>query len=266
MSCSITGKLTLKKKLKRKPKILNRVKTTIFVFFFTIHSSFLVHGLSCLTLKTVEMASKTLRLSYESSTFSVVVRTSDWESSYNKLQRQIEKKTGLAFPKNCYLTIGSQDDHDDNDDDDTKTINSFESLQTRLSELNEKKIPVQICKGQIKTQTDDIEENNQCIVEYKAIGSDKHEKVSFAWCKGDDFDVDDFFDNLSNAIKDEMDFGRLEVDINDIEDVFNSFNVYHCKNDETNLIEEKDDFEELMLDDVNEDDNAKDIYFVLKQV
>ena len=59
------------------------------------------------------MASKTLYLSYESNTFSVVVRGSDWQSSYSKLQSKIEKKTGLAFPNNCYLTIHEQNDDDE---------------------------------------------------------------------------------------------------------------------------------------------------------
>ena len=157
-----------------------------------------------------------------------------------------------------------------NNDDHERIINSFGSLQTQLSELNEKKIHADICKGQMKAQTDSSTETNQCIIKYEAIGSGKEQTVSFAWCKGDDFDIDEFFDDLTNAIKDEMDFGALDVDMNAIEDVLNLFDVYHCNsssnNDESNLIEKKDDLEDLMLDDLNEDDSIEDIYFVLKQV
>ena len=208
-------------------------------------------------------------MSYEGKTFSVVVRPSDWKSSYGKLQSKIEKKTGLTFPSNCYLRIRLQNE-DGNvnvNDDNRTTIHSLESLKTGLTELNEKKVYADICVEQIKAEAESTG-NHQCMIKYDAIGNNKKQNISFTWIKGDDFDIDEFFDDFSNAIENEIDFGKMDITMDDIDDVLKSFDLYYwsSNNNKTTLIAKKDDLEDLMLDDLNDDDDVENIFFVLKQV
>ena len=212
------------------------------------------------------MASITLYLKHANSSFSVVVRPSDWNSSFTKLRNKIEKKIkGLSFPSGCYLSIQQPNQPNNVNDDNQVTIHSLESLQTVLSELNEKKVYADICIGQIK-----VDGNHQCMIKYNAIGNNKQQTASFVWYKGDDFEIDQFLNDLLEAIKNGIDFGTLDVDINEIEDVLSSLNFYYCNsstnNNENKLIEEKDDLEDLMLDDLNDNDDIKHICFVLTQV
>ena len=213
------------------------------------------------------MASTTLYLKHENSSFSVVVRPSDWNKSFIKLQNRIKNKiTGLCFPTGCYLRIRQPNQPDNVNDDNEVTIHSLESLQTVLSELNERKVYADICVGQIEG-----DENHQCMIKYDAIGHNEQQTTSFVWSKGDDFDIDEFLNDLCEAIKNGIDFGTLDVDMNDIEDVLSSLNFYYCNSSSSNKNEKKlivkiDDLEELMLDDLNENDDIKHICFVLTQV
>ena len=213
------------------------------------------------------MASTTLYLKYENNSFSVVVRPSDWNKSFTKLQNKIKNKIkGLSFPSGCYLSIQQPNQPDNVNDGNEVTIHSLESLKTVLSELNERKVYADVCVGQIKG-----DENHQCMIKYDAIGNKEQQTASFVWSKGDDFDIDEFFNDLREAIKNGIDFGTLDVDINDIEDVLSSLNFYYCNSSSSNKNEKKlivkiDDLEELMLDDLNENDDIKHICFVLTQV
>ena len=210
------------------------------------------------------MASITLYLKHENGSFSVVVRPSDWKKSFTKLQNKIENKIkGLSFPSGCYLSIRQPNPQNNVNDGNEVTIHSRDSLQTVLSELNEKKVYADICVGQIKRDG-----NHRCMIKYDTIGNNNHQQTSFVWSKGDDFDIDEFFNDLVEAIKNEIDFGTLDVDMNEIEDVLSSMNFYYCNSskNEKKLIEKIDDLEELMLDDLNENDDTKHICFVLTQV
>ena len=203
------------------------------------------------------MASITLYLKHENSSFCVVVRPSDWNSSFTKLQCKIENKTkGLSFPSRCYLSVRQPNQPNNVNDANEVTIHSLESLQTVLSGLNERKVYADICVGQIKG-----DKNHQCMIKYA------NQTTSFVWSKGDDFEIDQFFNGLRGAIKNEIDFGTLDVDINEIEDVLSSLNLYYCNSsNENKLIEKIDDLEDLMLDDLNDNGDIKDIWFVLTPV
>ena len=214
------------------------------------------------------MTTKTLKLKYEEKTFVTLVRSPDW--GFAKLRKVIQNKVGISFPDECYLRVSNL-----NDDISQETlIYSQETLKSALDQLNEKKVIVTIHDGNpSKANTND---SNKCVVFYVSPGG-QNTKFSLIWNKGEDFDIDKFFDDLTDAIQDNIDFDNDNIVIDSIDDVFGSSQLvlFHCDAfiddisdiDNKNLAEKTclDEFEDLMAE-LNEEDDVKDVHLILKQV
>ena len=211
------------------------------------------------------MASKTLKLKYEDNTFATVVRPHDcW--SFEKLQKVIKTKTTLIFPDECHLRVFNGSGNKIQE----KLIFSKQSLKSVLDQLDNKKIEAIIHRGNDHYNNASMKRSDdyQCIISYK--GNDNSRQFCFTWYKGEDFDIDDFVDDMVNAIQGEIDFGDSNIVIDNINDIFETLEVYYCHpsmidSNEINEKKSKDEFDDLMVN-LNEDENIQNVHFVLKKV
>ena len=209
------------------------------------------------------MPNKTFKLHYKGKSFATVVRPPDW--SFEKLQKVIKTKAGLSFPDNCYLRLGNSN----GDNDEETLIYNQETLKLALDEAPDKRIEAVIEEGNPPTNAPEV--GNRCIVSYYDGSTEDVKKTfSFAWNKGEDFEVDDFLDDLANEIQCKIDFENDDISIDDIDDLFESgLELFYCEgmNDDDNLSvkNSKDDVEDLMVN-LNEEDEAQEVHFILKRV
>ena len=218
------------------------------------------------------MTSKTLKLNYESKTFVTLVRPPDW--SFAKLQKVIQNKAGISFPDECYLRVSNLND----DIGQEALIYSQATLKSALDQLNDKKVIVTIHDGNPPSTNN----SHECVVFYVSA-DDENKKFSLIWNKGQDFDIDEFFDELINEIQDNIDFGNDDIVIDCMDDLFESSQLvlFHCNtftddsididtsdiDNNSDYVEKAslDEFEDLMAE-LNEDDDVDDVYLILKQV
>ena len=191
---------------------------------------------------------------------------------FQQITESDKHKSRIIFPDGCYLRVSSQN----SDNGAEQLIYSQETLKTALDTAPGKRVEAVIEEGDPPTTT----LVHRCVISYydayDTTSNVNKKGFSFSWDKGEDFEVDEFLDDLVNGIQCEIDFENDDIGtgIDKIDDLFDSskLELYYCEthdqqdNDDNLSIKNcKDDIEDLMVN-LNEEDDIQDVYFVLKRV